>query len=51
MPRAPLGSACTQNDLFCNYGACGVPGGTAQQCEGGLWEEAAVACAALAATQ
>jgi hypothetical protein len=46
LSRPSLGSACTQNGLFCNYGGCSVPGGTAVQCEGNLWQEALVACAA-----
>jgi len=51
MPRAPLGSACTANGLFCDYGTCNVPGGTAEQCEGGIWKGAAVACPVFAAAQ
>jgi len=46
LSRPSLGSACTQNGLFCNYGGCSVPGGTAVQCEGNLWQDAQVACAA-----
>jgi hypothetical protein len=45
VPRAPLGSACTKEGLECDYGVCSVPGGTAQECEGGIWKPSAVACA------
>jgi hypothetical protein len=51
MPRAPLGSACAQNGVSCDYGSCNVPGGSAQQCEDNLWKPAAVACPVYAASQ
>jgi hypothetical protein len=51
MPRAPLGSVCAKNGLSCDYGTCSVPGGTAQQCEGGIWKPAAVACPVFAGAQ
>jgi hypothetical protein len=43
VPRARLGSACTQN-LTCDYGSCSVPGGTAETCQGGVWKEAFTPC-------
>jgi hypothetical protein len=47
-PRPPLGSACTQEGLQCDYGSCSIPGGTGEQCTGGIWVEAPVPCPALA---
>jgi hypothetical protein len=44
MPRAPLGSACTEEGLSCDYGTCSVPGGTAEECQNGLWQQALVVC-------
>lgn len=43
VPRAPLGSACTQN-ITCDYGSCDIPGGTAETCDGGVWKEALTPC-------
>jgi hypothetical protein len=48
IPRAPLGSACTPNGLSCDYGTCVIQGGTAEECESGLWEEVLTACPASA---
>jgi hypothetical protein len=48
LPRAPLGSVCSQNGLSCNYGACTVPGGTGEMCQDGLWQSAAFACPVFA---
>jgi hypothetical protein len=48
MPRAPLGSACTQQGLSCDYGACSVPGGTSEVCSSGIWKPGLVACPAAA---
>jgi hypothetical protein len=45
-PRPPLGSTCAQNGLQCDYGACSIPGGNAETCQGGLWIEGGVACPA-----
>jgi hypothetical protein len=45
-PRAPLGSACTQNGLSCDYGSCSVPGGTTQECEDNRWTALLTPCAA-----
>ncbi len=47
IPRPRLGSACT-GDVTCDYGSCTVPGGTAEACEGGVWQETAVGCPLLA---
>jgi hypothetical protein len=47
--RAPLGSACSQQGLFCDYGSCSIPGGTSEQCQGGIWKSALTACPAAAA--
>jgi len=47
-PRPPLGSPCTQTGLFCDYGGCNIPGGTAEQCTGGRWQQAFAACPATA---
>jgi hypothetical protein len=44
VPRPLLGSACTQEGLFCDYGGCTVPGGTGEQCSGGIWITEPVAC-------
>jgi hypothetical protein len=51
IPRAPLGSACTQNGVSCDYGTCSVPGGTAEICQNNRWEEAVFACAVVAGAQ
>jgi hypothetical protein len=44
-----LGSSCTaaQKGMQCDYGACTIPGGTAETCAGGIWTEGAVACPAM----
>jgi hypothetical protein len=44
MPRPPLGSACTDDGVSCDYGTCNVPGGSAEQCEDGIWKPEAVPC-------
>jgi hypothetical protein len=41
-PRPRIGSACTQDGLQCDYGAC--IGGVAVECKDGYWQEAPVAC-------
>jgi hypothetical protein len=43
-PRPLLGSACNQAGVTCNYGACSVPGGSAEQCNNGIWTPAAIPC-------
>jgi hypothetical protein len=44
-PRPRLGSSCSIEGQFCDYGGCGeVPGGSAEQCTGGVWVEAEEAC-------
>ncbi len=43
-PRAPLGSPCAQDGLFCDYGTCSIAGGSAEQCTGGIWKTANTAC-------
>jgi hypothetical protein len=43
-PRAPLGSACSQQGLTCDYGSCSVPGGSAEQCDAGIWQQAFTPC-------
>jgi hypothetical protein len=48
IPRPPLGSACSQQGLACDYGSCNVPGGSGEQCSGGIWTPAAVACPVFA---
>ena len=48
VPRPPLGSACSQEGLFCDYGSCNVPGGSGEQCTSGIWTPAAVACPVFA---
>jgi hypothetical protein len=48
LPRALLGTACTQSGLFCNYGGCTVPGGSSEQCTGGVWKPVLTPCPALA---
>jgi hypothetical protein len=47
-PRPVLGSACSpsQTNLECDYGACSIPGGTAESCTGGIWVQGGVACPA-----
>jgi hypothetical protein len=45
-PRPPVGSVCSQDGLQCDYGACDIPGGNAETCQGGLWIEGGVACPA-----
>jgi hypothetical protein len=50
-PRAPLGSACKQQGLSCDYGACSIPGGTSEVCDSGIWKPAMVACPAAASGQ
>jgi len=47
-PRPLYGSPCTQEGQRCDYGACDIPGGTAEVCAGGVWDEALVACPAAA---
>jgi hypothetical protein len=49
VPRPALGSPCSQSGLFCNYGACSIPGGTAESCVNGAWTESPVPCPASAA--
>lgn len=44
IPRAPLGSACTQPNLNCDYGACYIQGGSAETCTNGVWKQSFVAC-------
>jgi hypothetical protein len=44
IPRAPLGSACTQPNLNCDYGACYIQGGSAETCTNGVWRQSFVAC-------
>jgi len=41
-PRPDIGTACSQPNLSCSYGAC--KGGIALQCTGGLWQQEATAC-------
>jgi hypothetical protein len=48
IPRPSLGSACSQEGLFCDYGSCNVPGGSAEQCASGIWTPAAAACPVFA---
>jgi hypothetical protein len=48
LPRAPLGSACSQNGLSCNYGACTVPGGSGEICQNNLWQSDQFACPVFA---
>jgi hypothetical protein len=36
-PRPRLGSPCPQDGVVCNYGACELAGGSAQECQGGAW--------------
>lgn len=47
-PRPLIGSPCSQEALECDYGACTIPGGNAETCQGGIWTEGGVACPALA---
>jgi hypothetical protein len=47
-PRPLLGSVCSQEGLQCDYGACTIPGGNAETCQGGLWTEGGMACPAAA---
>jgi hypothetical protein len=46
LPRPRVGSPCSQDQLFCDYGSCGVPDGTGEQCTGGVWISINVACGA-----
>jgi hypothetical protein len=48
-PRPRLGSPCSQDGLTCDYGACDIPGGIGETCNGGIWIQAGVACPAQAA--
>jgi hypothetical protein len=41
-PRPRIGSACTQPNLSCDYGACA--GGVAVECQNGVWTQEGVAC-------
>jgi hypothetical protein len=45
-PRPRLGALCSpkQEGMQCDYGSCTVPGGTAEQCSGGLWTQAPFGC-------
>ena len=47
-PRPRLGAPCSPPDLPagqpCDYGACSVPGGAAESCQGGVWVDALTAC-------
>lgn len=45
-PRPLLGSACAQEGMSCDYGAC--YGGVALECTRGAWHEGEVACPATA---
>jgi hypothetical protein len=39
--RPRIGSACSMPDLQCDYGVCGVPSGSAYQCDAaGYWTDA-----------
>jgi hypothetical protein len=49
IPRPRLGTVCPQEGLTCDYGACDIPGGVAENCAGGIWTQAGVACPAQAA--
>ncbi len=42
--RPPLGSACTMENMTCDYGSCTVEGGTAVSCKNGVWQQAFVGC-------
>jgi hypothetical protein len=44
LPRAPLGSACSVESLYCDYDGCDIPGGDVQQCTMGLWTQVPTAC-------
>jgi hypothetical protein len=41
-PRADLGTACSQQGLQCDYGACS--GGIAETCMNGIWVQTFVPC-------
>jgi hypothetical protein len=45
-PRPLLGSACSQEGVQCDYGACTIPGGNGETCQGGVWIEGGIACPA-----
>jgi hypothetical protein len=42
--RPVLGTPCSPDGSPCDYGACTIPGGEAEQCSGGMWVDALVAC-------
>jgi len=43
-PRPALGSPCTSAGLTCDYGACSLPDGITEACQGGSWTEEGSAC-------
>jgi hypothetical protein len=43
-PRPLLGSACSQEGLQCDYGACVIPGGGTEACSGGIWVDVPALC-------
>ncbi len=44
--RPALGTACSPEGTSCDYGACTIPDGTAEECTGGVWQSGAIACPA-----
>jgi hypothetical protein len=42
--RPLLGSACPFETMSCDYGSCTIPGGSVQQCTGGVWVAGLVGC-------
>ncbi len=44
-PRPRIGTTCSHEGQFCDYGGCGaVPGGNAEACTGGVWVDALEGC-------
>jgi hypothetical protein len=45
-PRPRFGAPCSPQEegMQCDYGACSVPGGTAEQCSGGVWIQTPFGC-------
>jgi hypothetical protein len=48
-PRPHLGSACSTEGLYCDYGSCTFSDGAAQTCMDGYWQGGFAACPAAAA--
>jgi len=42
--RPRMGSACSKDGQYCDYGGCTMPGGSALRCESGRWVGGEIGC-------